>query len=273
MKRVRGFTLIELLVVIAIIGILAAILLPALSRTRDAARRSSCAVNLNQLGLAVHIYAAEHDGVLPWDGGKNNAKSLLPLFSESQLDLGNFMCPSSASGDNLKELYKDDDEIQLLEGMTQPMELLTTALDRPYSLRASYEYFGAYTAAPIQLSSTGGIPKVPIFWDRRYEEAYGQSHIPGGSNVLWLDGSVTFVKDDDFPVASMPYHPEGIDYMEPPLMNMVDMWGYRNNNQQNNRKKATQIKSIQEPLATPRNKTNIAERKSVRESRATPRKP
>lgn len=198
--RRRGFVLIELLAVIGVIGVLAAILLPALARAREQARRASCLHNLSQLGTALRMYALEHDGVFPWSGGKDNADCLLDFWPDYLSEPRTFLCPSAPYGRN------SDEEFRPVTDSSRRGE---------NSCRYCYDYMGAYTREPLRLPPPErAIPRIPLMWDidsgATPDDRADGNHVPGGGNVLWMDGSVTFLQQGGWVAHNFPMFPPGL---------------------------------------------------------------
>ena len=177
----KGFTLIELLVVIAIIGVLAALLSPAIKNARESAKRAACINNLSQIGKAAHLYANDNNDRLPidsvtgsfvaWDGTSQMPRHFGWLsFTNNQrayVPLKTFYCPLS--------WVKSDDPTYGIQNF---------GVNGPVSVRISY----------IQRNSINGAPK---FLSTERKSFIGDvcnpnynNHTEKSFNALFTDGSV-----------------------------------------------------------------------------------
>lgn len=181
--------------VLAVMGILAAILLPALARAREAARRASCQNNLKQVGLELHLYAFERDESFP------------PLSSDS----GYF---------RLGDEFLAGIDQELLQCPSDPEDAATAGPDFIYlgyavrtqeELDAFLDAYGSVGGDADALRALGAIPGPDGAIEALHAETPGaenipvlvewNNHIPEGGNVLYLDGHVEFIRfGEKFPM-------------------------------------------------------------------------
>jgi prepilin-type N-terminal cleavage/methylation domain-containing protein/prepilin-type processing-associated H-X9-DG protein len=215
-RTTRRFTLIELLVVIAIIAILAALLLPALSRGREQGKRAACINNLHQAGMSLMLYADEFDQTLPagnatlhrgwgidssYGVSSKTALGLAFLLTEKFLsDPQVLYCPSWKHPWNQYDVVDVEGKDpwfgpNQMGGWPAPGNSGPTA-HRGFSYHYRSSIGDSYNESPhLRMQAAAETAITADHWVRRevlYGVEYGHFW---GYNVLYLDGHVDWIPD------------------------------------------------------------------------------